>query len=176
MPSPFAKFLDFAVVAHFRHDSRGRTVFLPLITKDEAYFVDSPADDQKLRALVRLYRGSSAALNFMWSLLNFIAVLAPGSISSYYNGVVPLRDKLLAIAWVAVPSLLFWGAAAWGIWSLYKQAIKIFTQALPVAGPAVFAQLVPAERRPQRVALVVLGAACILVAIAVMVAVQHTRP
>jgi hypothetical protein len=176
MPSPFAKFLDFAVAAHFRKDSRGRTVFLPLITKREAYFIDSPSDEQKLRGLVRLYRGSSAALNLMWSLLNFIAVLAPGSISSYYGGYVPLREKLVAIAWVAIPSLLFWSAAAWIIWSLYKRAIKAFTQALPLAGPEVFAQLAPVSHRPQRVALVILGALFILVAIAVLVAVQRIHP
>ncbi len=84
MPSPFAKFLDFAVAAHFRKDSRGRTVFLPLITKREAYFIDSPSDEQKLRGLVRLYRGSSAALNLMWSLLNFIAVwpLVPSALTT----------------------------------------------------------------------------------------------
>jgi hypothetical protein len=94
MPSPFAKFLDFALAARFRKDSNGRTVFLPLVTKREAYFVDSTSDEQKLRALVRLYRGARAALNLMWSLLNFIAVLAPGSISSYYGGYVPLREKV----------------------------------------------------------------------------------
>jgi hypothetical protein len=176
MPSPFTKFLDSAVAAQFRKDSSGRTVFFPFTPKREAYFVDSPSEEQKLRAVVRLYRGGSAALNLMWSLLNYIAVLAPGSISSYYGGYVPLRVKLIAIAWVAVPSLLFWGAAAWIIWGLYKQAIKIFTPALPPAGPEVFAQLLPVSRRPQRVALAVLGALCILIAIAVLVAVQHTRP
>jgi hypothetical protein len=176
MPSPFAKFLDFAVAAQFRKDSNGRTVFLPLVTKREAYFVDSPSDEQKLRALVRLYRGASAALNLMWSLLNFIAVLAPGSISSYYGSYVPLREKLTAVAWVAVPSLLFWGAAAWIVWSLYKQAIKIYTQSLPPAGPEVIDHLIPVSNRPQRVALAVLGAVCIVVAIAVLVAVQRTHP
>jgi hypothetical protein len=176
MPSPFSKFLDFAVDAHFRKDSSGRTVFLPLIINREAYLVESPSDEQKLRALVRLYRGASAALNLMWSLLNFIAVLAPGSISSYYGGAVPLRDKLIAVAWVAVPSLLFWATAAWIVWNLYKQAIKICTQALPQAAPEVFAQLTPVSHRPQRVALVILGALFILVAIAVLVAVQRIHP
>jgi hypothetical protein len=176
MPSPFTKFLDSAVAAQFRKTSSGRTVFFPFTPKREAYFVDSPSDEQKLRALVRLYRGGSAGLNLMWSLLNYIAVLAPGSISSYYRSYVPLREKLMAIAWVAVPSLLFWGAAARIVWSLYKQAIKIFTQALPPAGPEVFARLLPVSRRSQRVALAVLGAVCILVAIAVLIAVQRSHP
>jgi hypothetical protein len=176
MPSPFAKFLDFAVAAQFRQDPRGRTVFLPLITKNQAYYVDSPADEQKLRALVRLYRGCSAALNLMWSLLNFIAVLAPGSISSYYGGAVPLRDKLIAVAWVAVPSLLFWSAAAWIVWKLYKDAIKIFTQSLSPVAPEVLRQLPAANRRPQRVAMVVLGASLIVIAIVLLAAVQRSLP
>jgi hypothetical protein len=46
MSSPFAKSPDFAVAAHFRKDSGGRTLFLPLITKREAYFVDSPSDEK----------------------------------------------------------------------------------------------------------------------------------
>jgi hypothetical protein len=176
MPPPFTKFLDSAVAAQFRKDSSGRTVFFPFTPKREAYFVDSPSDEQKLRALVRLYRGASAGLNLMWSLLNFIAVLAPGSISSYYGSYVPLREKLIAIAWVAVPSLLFWGTATWIIWSLYNQAIKISTQALPPAGPEVFAQLLPLSRRTQRIALVVLGAVTILIVVAILAAVQRTHP
>jgi hypothetical protein len=176
MPSPLARFLDFAVSAQFREDSRGRLVFLPLITKREAYFVDSPSDAEKLRALARMYRGASAVLNLMWSLLNFIAVLAPGSVSSYYGGYVPLRAKLTAIAWVAVPSLLFWATSAWVVWSLYKQAIKKFTQALPPASPEVVAQLPAPSRRPQRIALVVLGAVTILVGVAILAAVQRSHP
>jgi hypothetical protein len=176
MPSPFARLLDFAVAAQFRKDSSGRTVFLPLITKHEAYFVDSSSDEEKLRALVRMYRGANMLLGLLWSLLNYLAVLAPGSISSYYGGMVPLRAKLTAVAWVAAISLVFYGTAAWGVWSLYKKAIESFTHALPQASPEAIRQLPAAFRGPQRVALAVLGAGVILIAIAVLAAVQHARP
>jgi hypothetical protein len=172
MPSPFGM-LEYAVSLQFRKDSRGRLVFLPLISKGEGYFVDSHTDEEKLRALVKLCRGAAAALNLMWSLLNFLAVLAPGSISSYYGGVVRLRDKLIAVALVAVLSLLVWGSSAWALWSLYKHAIKTFTHSLPQANPEDIRQLPAISRRPQRVALAVLGAVTILVAIAVLLAVQH---
>jgi hypothetical protein len=82
----------------------------------------------------------------------------------------------MAVAWVAVPSLLFWSAAAWIIWSLYKQALKIYTQSLPPAGAEVVDHLIPVSNRPQRVALAVLGGVCILVAIAVLIAVQRVHP
>jgi hypothetical protein len=173
MPSPSGKMLEYTVSWQFRQDSGGRTVFLPLISKDEGYFVDSHSDEDKLRALVKLYRGAAAALNLMWSLLNFLAVLAPGSISSFYGGMVPLRDKLIATAWVAALSLLFWGSPAWVLWALYKQAIKTFTHALPQASPELIRRLPAISRRPQRVGLVVLGAVTILAAIAVLLAVQH---
>jgi hypothetical protein len=176
MPSPFGKLLDFAVSAQFRKDSSGRVVFLPLITKREAYFVDSSSDEEKLRALVRLYRGAAVVLNLMWSLLNFLAALAPGSISSYYGGVVPLHDKLVAVGWVAALSLLFWGSSAWALWGLYQRAIKIFTQSLPPVSPEAVAQLPAPLRSPQRVALVVLGAGLILLAIALFAAVQRAHP
>jgi hypothetical protein len=111
MPSPFARLLDFAESAQFRKDSSGRMVFLPLISKGQGFFVDSLSDEEKLRALVRLYRGANVLLGLLWSLLNYLAVLAPGSISSYYRGEVPLHAKLTAVAWVASISLVFYGVA-----------------------------------------------------------------
>jgi len=147
-------------------------VFLPLITKRESYFVDSPSDEEELRALVRMYRGA----NMLLGLLNYLAVLAPGSISSYYGGMVPLRAKLTAVAWVASISLVFYGTAAWGVWSLYKKAIQSFTHALPQASPEAIRQLPAVSRGSQRVALVVLCAGVILIAIALLATVQHARP
>jgi hypothetical protein len=58
MIPPFSWLVDYAVGAHFRTDSRGRVVFLSLISKGQGHFVDSKADEEKLRALVGMYRGS----------------------------------------------------------------------------------------------------------------------
>jgi len=150
MPSSFARLLDFAVAAQFRKEPSGRTVLLPLITKREAYFVDSPSDEEKLRALVRMYRGTNMLLGLLWSLLNYLAVLAPGSISSYHGGMLPLRAKLTAVAWVASISLVCYGTAAWGVWSLYKKAIQSFTHALPQARAEDIRQLSAVSRGPSR--------------------------
>jgi hypothetical protein len=176
MPSPFARLLDFAESAQFRKDSSGRMVFLPLISKGQGFFVDSLSDEEKLRALVRLYRGANVLLGLLWSLLNYLAVLAPGSISSYYRGVVPLHAKLTAVAWVASISLVFYGVAAWGGWNLYKQAIQSFTHAFPKVSPEAVRQLPAVSVGPQRALLVFAGAALLLIAIVLLAAVRHARP
>jgi hypothetical protein len=171
MISPFARLVDDAVGFHFRTDSSGRAVFLPLISKGRGYLVDSKADEEKLRALVGMYRGA----NLILTVLCYLAMMAPTSIGyNLYAGSIPLHTKVMT----AVGTGLFWmvcfGASAWMLWGLYKRALAKFTCAMKEVAPGDIARLSKPPQR-SRTALLFVFAGCIILGIAVLIAVQY-RP
>jgi hypothetical protein len=48
MISPFSTLINLAVSSQFCKDPSGRTVFLPLISKRDGYFVDAKPDEDKI--------------------------------------------------------------------------------------------------------------------------------
>jgi hypothetical protein len=171
MISPFVMLVDYAVGFHFRTDSSGRAVFLPLITKGQGYFVDSTTEEEKLRALVGMYRGA----NLILTVLCYFAIMAPTSIGyNLYAGAIPLRTKVMT----AVGSGLFWtvcfGASVWILWGLYKRAVAKFTYAMKEVGLGDMARLSKPPQRA-RTALLFVFAGCIIVGIALFIAVQYTH-
>jgi len=172
MISPFARLVDYAVGSHFRTDSRGRVVFLSLISKGQRYFVDSKADEEKLRALVGMYRGA----NLILTLLCYLAIIAPTSIGyNLYAGAIPLRTKLKTAAGTGLFWMLFFGACAWMLWGLYKKAVVKFTYGMKEVGPGDVAQLSKAPAGARRAALLFLLAGSILVGFGLLAAVQYAH-
>ena len=172
MIPPFSWLVDYAVGAHFRTDSRGRVVFLPLISKGKGYFVDSKADEEKLRALVAMYRGASLIL----TLLCYLAIMAPTSLGyNLYAGAIPLRTKLMTVVGTGLFWLLCYGASAWTLWGLYKTAVAKFTYAMKEAGAGDIALLSKVPQSARRAALLLLLAGTVVAAVGLLAAVQHAH-
>jgi hypothetical protein len=87
--------------AHFRKEPSGRLVFIPFTRKGKCYFVDSKADEEKIRAFVNLYR----IPNTLMSLLMNPMVVAPGLIMENLGGLTPRAHRLTIVLGI---SGLFW--------------------------------------------------------------------
>jgi hypothetical protein len=172
MISPFARLVDYAVGFHFRTDSRGRVVFLSLISKGQNYLVESKADEEKLRALVGMYRGA----NLILTLLLYLAIIAPTSLGyNLYAGAIPMRTKLMTVAGTGVFWLLCFGSSAWTLWGQYKRAVAKFTCAMKEVDPNNVAQLSKAPQGARRATLLLVLAGSIILGIGLLVAVQHSH-
>jgi hypothetical protein len=78
---------------HFRKEPRGRQVFIPFTRRGKCYFVDSKADEKKIRAFLNLYRIPNTPISFLMTLM----VMVPGFILEDYGGLTP-REHRLTIA------------------------------------------------------------------------------
>ena len=85
MISLSSKMMDRAVDANFRKDQSGRLVFIPSGLKRKGYFVDSKSDEEKIRALVKMYRSATALI----SLMAYPVVYAPGLVLDVFGGMTP---------------------------------------------------------------------------------------
>jgi hypothetical protein len=162
MISLFSKMMDYAVDVHFKKDPIGRLVFIPFGLKKKCYFVDSKSDEEKIRALVRMYRSASTFINFLTSPCLFV----PALILDGYAGMSP-RGHRLAIA-LGIP-LFFWlvlVAVAWMLWSLYKGAIPSLTSSLSEVGPDLKAQLSEISQRPRRLLLPLVASGLLILCLA----------
>ena len=157
----FSRMMDYAVEAHFGKDQSGRLVFIPFSRKGKGYFVESRADETKIRAFVKIFRSAMQLISW----LSFPSIFVPAIILDDYAGLSP-RGHRLAIA-LGVP-LFFWlvlSALAWMLWSSYKGAMPTLTSSLREVGPDVMGQLRanPDRRRPLRLfvaaILLLIGAA-----------------
>lgn len=172
MISPFARLVDYATAPHFPTDSSGRVVFLPLITKGQGYFVESNVEEEKLRAVVRMYRGVS----LMLSLLCYFAVMAPTSLGyNLYAGAIPLRTKVMTAVGISLFWVVCFGASELMLWGLYKKAVTKFTFTMKEVGPGDIARLSTPPQGARRAALMFAVAGCIIVMIGVLIAVQYTH-
>jgi hypothetical protein len=166
----FSKLMDRAVESQFRRLGSGRLVFIPYSLKGKCYFVDSKSDEQKLRALAKMYRSSISLL----SLLTSPCIYGSALILDVFGGLTP-RGHRLAIA-LGIP-LFFWLvliALMLMLWVLYKQAVPGFTASLSEVGPEVKPQLTDVSAGQRKVALVCLGAVLLLLGL-ILFAIQR-RP
>jgi hypothetical protein len=173
MISPFSRMMDRAVDANFRKDPSGRLVFLPSGPKGKGYFVDSRSDEEKIRALVKMYRSATTVVTFLTS----PSIFVPALILDDYGGLTP-RGHRLAIAF-GVP-LFFWlvlVSLVWMLWSLYKAAIPSFTSSLGEVGPDVMGHLREISQPSRRLPLLVITASLILIVLALFafLAQYHSR-
>jgi hypothetical protein len=157
MISPFSGLMDSHVEAQFRKDRSGRVVFIPL--KGKGYFVDSKADEARIKTFARKYLNAATLLNF----LIFTGIYVPGAILSI-NLVAPLRTKLGISIGIVSCFLVVYIAAAWMLWSVYKAGIAMATASLEQAGPEVMSHLSATPRqRQQRLAFLSIAAGLILI-------------
>jgi len=162
MLSVFSRMMDRAVDADFRKDPSGRLVFIPSGPKGKGYFVDSKSDEEKIRALVKMYRSATTVITFLTS----PSIFVPALILDDYGGLTP-RGHRLAIA-LGVP-LFFWlvlVSLVWMLWSLYKGAIPSLTSSLGQVGPEVMGQLREISQPSRRVPLLVVTAFLVLIVLA----------
>jgi hypothetical protein len=133
----FSKFIDAAVDRHFKKDRSGRLVFIPFSPKRECYFVDSKSDEEKIRALVRMFQSAITVI----PLVMYPIIAVPGFILDGYAGLSP-RGHRLTIA-LGIP-LFLWLVLTlfmWMLWSLYKRAIPGLTASLSEVGSDVTSDL-----------------------------------
>jgi hypothetical protein len=162
MISPFSRMTDYAVDSHFRKDRSGRLVFVPFSLKRKCYFVDSKSDEEKIRALVRMYRSAFQLISFLTS----PSIFVPAFILDDYAGLSP-RGHRLAIAF-GIP-LYFWlvlVALLSMLWSLYKGAIPSLTASLIEVGPDLKGQLRQISQRPWRLPLLFAAAGLLVMILA----------
>ena len=76
--------------AHFRKELGGRLVFIPFTSRGKCYFVDSKADEEKVRAFVNMYRIPNALISLLMSPM----VMVPGLILEDYGGLTPRAHRL----------------------------------------------------------------------------------
>jgi hypothetical protein len=159
---------------HFRKEPSGRLVFIPFTRRGKCYFVDSKADEEKVRAFVSMYRIPNSLISVLMSPM----VMVPGLILEDYGGLTP-RAHRLTIA-LAV-SGFFWlslVALALMLWFVYKAAVPGLTASLSEVAPEIKAQLraISSEQRGlRRVLLVCLLAALILLGLALVALTGYCR-
>ena len=158
----------------FRKDPSGRLVFIPFTRRGKCYFVDSKADEEKVRAFVNMYR----IPNTLISLLISPMVTIPGLFLEAYGGLTPRAHRLTVALGV---SGFFWlSFVAWTLmlWVVYKTAVPGLTASLSEVAPEIKAQLSvfsPQQRGRRRVALVCLLAVLILLGLALVALTGHSR-
>jgi len=152
---------------HFRKEPSGRLVFIPFTRRGKCYFVDSKADEEKVRAFVSMYRIPNALISVLMAPM----VMVPGLILEDYGGLTPRAHRLtiaLAVSgffWLSIVAL------ALMLWVVYKAAVPGLTASLSEVAPEIKAQLraISSEQRGlRRVLLVCLLAVLILLGLALV--------
>ena len=159
---------------HFRKEPSGRLVFVPFTLRGKCYFVDSKADEEKVKAFVDLYRIPNTVI----SLLLCPIVMVPGLILEDYGGLTPRAHRLTIALGVSGFFWLSFVALALMLWVVYKATVPGLTASLIEVGPEIKAQLSaisPQQRGLRRVALVCLLAGLILLALALVALTGHCR-
>jgi hypothetical protein len=159
----FSRVINAAVDRQFRKDRNGRLVYIPFSLKRKCYFVDSNADEEKIRALVRMFKSAITVI----PLVTYPIIAAPGFILEDYAG-LSLRGHRLTIA-LGVPLFLWLVLTGfmWMLWSLYKGAIPGLTASLSEVGPEVMGELREFSQRTQR-PMALIAAGLFIVALAVL--------
>jgi hypothetical protein len=157
---------------HFGKEPSGRLVFVPFTLRGKCYFVDSKADEEKIRAFVNMYRIPSTLISFLITPI----VLVPALTLEDYGGLTP-RAHRLTIA-LGISGFFWLSFVALGImlWVIYKAEVPGLTASLSEVAPEIKAQLraIPSQQR-RRAALVCLFVGLILFGLALVVLTGHSR-
>jgi hypothetical protein len=160
--------------AHFRKEPGGRLVFIPFTPRGKCYFVDSKADEEKIRAFVNMHRIPSTLISFLIAPM----VMVPGMILEGYGGLTP-RAHRLTIA-LAVSGFFWLSIVAFAamLWVVYIATVPGLTASLSEVAPEIKAQLraiSPQQRGQRRGALLCLLAGLILLGLALFALTGHHR-
>jgi hypothetical protein len=159
---------------HFKKEPSGRLVFIPFTRKGKCYFVDSKADEEKVRAFVNMYR----IPNTLISLLMTPMVIVPGLILEDYGRLTPRAHRLTIALAISGFFWLSFVALALMLWVVYKATVPGLTASLSEVAPEITAQLsaiAPQQRGLRRVALVCLLAGLILLGLALVALTGHSK-
>ena len=160
--------------AHFRKYSDGRLVFIPFTLRGKCYFVDSKADEEKIRAFVNMYRIPSTLI----SLLISPVIMIPGLFLEDYGRLTPRAHRLTVAFGVSGFMWLSLVALVLMLWFVYKGAVPGLTASLSEVAPQNKAQLSaisPQQGGRRGVALVCLLAGLILLVVALIALTGHSR-
>jgi hypothetical protein len=172
MSSWFFRTTDRIVEFQFAKDASGRLVFIPFTRKGKCYFVDSKADEEKIRAFVKMYR----IPNMLTSFLVTPFVLVPGLILEDFGGLAPRAHRMTIALGISGFFWLSTVALALMLWVIYKTSVPGLTASLSEVGPDIKAQLQtssPQQRSVRRIALVCLFAGLVLVGLALVALTSH---
>lgn len=157
---------------HFRKEPGGRLVFIPFTRKGKCYFVDSKADEQKVRAFVSMYRIPNTVI----SLLLCPIVMVPGLILEDYAGLTSRAHRLTIALGISGFSWLSFVALAFMLWAVYRGAVPGLTASLTEVAPEIKSQLIslsPERGGMRRAAMLCLLAGLILMGLALFVLTGH---
>jgi len=142
------------VDARCRKDSSGRLAFLPYGRRRAGYYLDSPSDYQKVKALIAIYAVGSLLFQVLGS--TSVLVITLGA-SSDRPG--PLAGKLeFALIIYIISAFTFQWLPMWLLWRLYRSLLPELCSSLQEVGPESMGNLQtilnPMRRRGLIVALV----------------------
>jgi len=158
--------------AHFRKEPSGRLVFIPFSRRGKCYFVDSKADEEKVRAFLNMYRIPNALISFLIAPV----VMVPALILEDYGGLTPRAHRLTVALGISGFFWLSWVALGIMLWVVYRSAVPGLTASLNEVAPEIKAQLSaisPQQQGLRRVAFLCLGAGLILLGLALAVLTGH---
>lgn len=157
---------------HLMKDASGRLVFVPFTRSGKCYFVDSKADEEKVRAFVKLYRIPNAVI----SLLMCPIVMVPVVILEDYGGLTPRAHRLTLVLGISGFFWLSFVAVAFMLWLVYRATVPGLTASLSEVGAEFKNQLSafsPEQGGVRRATLVCLVAGLILLVLALVVLTAH---
>jgi len=157
---------------HFRKEPSGRLVFIPFTRRGKCYFVDSKADEEKIRAFLNMYR----IPNTLISLLMTPMVMVPALILEDYGGLSPRGHRLTIVLGISGFFWLSFIALGLMLWVVYRAAVPGLTASLSEVAPEIKARLIadsPQQRGRRRAAVVCLVAGLILLGLALFALTGH---
>jgi len=159
---------------HFRKVPSGQLVFIPFTRTGKCYFVDSNADEEKIRAFVKMYRIPNTVI----SLLLCPIVMVPALVLEDYGGLTPRAHRLTIALGISGYFWLTFVALSLMLWLVYRAAVPGLTASLSEVGPEIKVQLnaLSAEQRgSRRAALICLVASLILLGLALVALTAYRR-
>jgi hypothetical protein len=129
-------FFDYALDARFPTDAAGRVVFFPIKPR-QGYFIESKAEEKKIRSFLKMYQIAYAAIIFFGMngaiLLTLIqANLWPADWIQYRRAHIVAGAFINAAILLALEIPLFWIPLLL-LWRSYKKGITSFTSGLEEA-------------------------------------------
>jgi hypothetical protein len=170
MNSLLSRMVDRLVDVQFKTIPSGRLVFIPFTRKGKCYLIDSKAEEEKVRAFVKMYRIPNTLISFLITPF----AMVPGLFLEDYGGLTP-RAHRLAMA-LGISGFFWLSSVVLGLmlWFVYKTSVPGLTASLSEVGPDIRAQLRELTPRPfSRAALVFLFAALVLLGLALVALTGH---
>jgi len=154
---------------HFKKVPSGQLVFIPFTRGGKCYFVDSKADEEKIRAFVKMYRIPNTVI----SLLLCPIVMVPALILEDYGRLTPRAHRLTIALGISGYFWLIFIALALMLWLVYRAAVPDLASSLTEIGPEIKTQLIALSAEQQgarRAALICLIVGLILLGLVLLVA------